>query len=142
MPLSKDDILGRDDRRTEEVAVPEWSGSVLVRGMTGRERDEFEASLDQQRGGQYVRDYANVRARVLVKCMVNEQGERVFTDQDANALGEQSAAALDRIYDVAARLSGLRGEDVAAKTADFTPATGSDTSTGSPNGLAVPSPVS
>ena len=53
MRLSRDDILKAADNEPEEVDVPEWGGSVLVRGMTGRERDAFEVSLMQpgRRGG-------------------------------------------------------------------------------------------
>ena len=36
----------------------------------------------------------------------------MFTDADVVALGAKSAAALDRIYDVATRLSGITDEDV------------------------------
>ena len=142
MPLSKDDILGRDDRRTEEVAVPEWSGSVLVRGMTGRERDDFESSMLIQAGGQAGRDLRNTRAKLVAKCAVDDDGARLFTDGDVTALGEKSAAALVRVFEVAARLSGLDEEDVAARERDFPEVTGSGSSTPSPNGSAAVSAVS
>ena len=48
--LSKADILRADDIKTIEVAVPEWGGSVLLRGLTGRERDLFEESILDQTG--------------------------------------------------------------------------------------------
>jgi hypothetical protein len=35
----------------------------------------------------------------------------VFTDADIVALGAKNAAALNRLFEVAQRLSGLRGED-------------------------------
>ena len=46
--LSRDTILQREDIVTEDVEVPEWSGTVRVRGMSGVERDAFEASLIEQ----------------------------------------------------------------------------------------------
>ena len=46
--LSRDAILQREDIKTEDVEVPEWGGTVRVRGMTGVQRDAFEASLIQQ----------------------------------------------------------------------------------------------
>jgi hypothetical protein len=144
--LSKDAILAAADTRTEEVHVPEWAGPdgddvVLVRGMTGRERDEFEASLYEERGGQRVFNSANIRAKAIVKCVVDAGGARVFTDSDANALGEKSGAPIDRLYDVVARLSGLRDEDIKAKARDFPETTGNGSSTPSPNGSASLSPA-
>ena len=46
--LSRDTILQREDIKTEDVEVPEWGGTVRVRGMSGVERDAFEASLIEQ----------------------------------------------------------------------------------------------
>lgn len=143
MRLSKDDILNAQDLVTEEVAVPEWApepgmdATVLVRGLTGRERDDYEASMIVRRGDKVAQDVANARAKLVVKCVVDDGGQRVFTDQDAPALGEKSAAALDRIFEVVARLSGLREEDAAEAEADFPPAPGGDSPTSSPSGSAA-----
>ena len=142
MRLSKDAILSVADLVTEEVEVPEWGGSVLVRGLTGRERDDFEASMMIQRGGQVVADVRNTRAKLVAKCAVDDDGRRLFTDEDAAALGEKSGAALARVFDVVARLSGLSEDDVKARERDFPPATGTGSSTGSPNGSAAPLAVS
>jgi len=110
MPLSRDAILGADDIVTEPVEVPEWAGKVLVRGLTGADRDAFEASIRRFRGGQVEVVQENARAKLVVRCLVDENGERLFADRDASLLGKKSAAVLDRLYDVAARLSGLSEE--------------------------------
>ena len=58
--LSRDQILEADDLKTEEIEVPEWNGSVVVRELRGRERDAFEeGSLDKQRNLKMT----NMRAR-------------------------------------------------------------------------------
>jgi hypothetical protein len=119
MHLSKDDILKAADTRTEEVEVPEWGGTVLVRGLTGLERDDYEMSLMVERGGRMVMDTANGRAKLAVRCCVDDDGSRIFDDADANTLGRKSGKALDRVFDVAARLSGLREEDAKAAAENF-----------------------
>lgn len=101
--ISKSDILAVQDLKKEAVAVPEWGGDVFIRTMTGLERDQFEQSLSID--GQ--RRLENLRARLLVKTLVDEHGVRLFDDADAEALGGKSAAALDRCFDVAQRLNGL-----------------------------------
>jgi hypothetical protein len=110
--LTRDAILAADTLKTEDVPVPEWGGSVLVRELRGRERDEWEASLAVQRGRQMVPDVANMRAKLVARTVVGEDGEPVFTQQDVNALGELSAAALDRVFEVASKLSGLNADAV------------------------------
>jgi hypothetical protein len=110
--LTRDLILKASHLRTEEVPVPEWGGVVLVRELRGRERDEWEASLATQRGRQMVPDVANMRAKLAARTIIGEDGEPLFAPNDVAALGELSAAALDRVFEVASRLSGLNEKDL------------------------------
>lgn len=107
MTLSREAILGMDDIKTVPVTVPEWNNEVvLVRGLSGAQRDDFEAS--NRRNGE--QNLTNIRARFLVRCLVNESGTRIFADQDAAALGKKSSAAIDRLWDVATELNGTSPE--------------------------------
>lgn len=110
--LTREQILQANDIITEEVPVPEWGASVLVRGMTGAERDDFEASVLEQRGQKFHVKLKNARARLVALTVVDETGQRIFSDDDVAALGKKNAAALNRVYEVAARLSGITDEDV------------------------------
>ena len=106
--LSADAILAFDDVQVRDVPVPEWGGTVRVRSLSGKERDAFEASLREQRGKETVTNTENVRAKLVARSLIDpETGERMFTDQQINALGGKNAAVLDRLYDVAAELSGM-----------------------------------
>lgn len=112
MSLSRDAILGADDLKTETVDVPAWGGKVTLRGLTGEERDAWEASRRQIRNlgtpqQEVVLISDNARANLLVKCIVGEDGKRLFADRDAPALGKKSGKILDQLYDVAAALSGI-----------------------------------
>jgi len=109
--LTRDQILSADDLKRETVAVPEWGGDVLIRTMTGTERDAFEASL--QGGGKSGKiNTANIRARLVSLTAVDEAGGRLFADSDMATLGGKSAAALDRCSAVAMRLNGMSAKDV------------------------------
>ena len=107
--LTKEQILSADDLRREQVNVPEWGGSVFVRTLTGTDRDAFEQSIIQNSERM---DLANVRARMAVLCVVDEKGERLFADSDAQALGAKSSLALGRIFTVAQKLNGMTDADV------------------------------
>jgi hypothetical protein len=128
--LSHDQILAAQDIETEDVKVPEWADpatgadEVRVKGLTGEERDSFEAACMMERPAydakgkpirgrtEMARNLANTRAKLVARSVVDEQGERLFTDHDVAVLGKKSAAALDRVFEVAGRLSGLSDEDI------------------------------
>lgn len=118
--LSKEAILSADDLVKELVEVPEWGGAVYVRALTGAERDAFEQSMvemrtvRQGRKQETVREMRlqNIRARLCALTICDEEGNRLFTDADVQALGRKSASALNRVFQVAQRLSGLTDEDV------------------------------
>ncbi len=114
--LSKTEILGAKDAQCEDVAVPEWGGVVRVKSLSGREKDVFEASLTitQRKGDKLVQtpNMANVRAKLVAASVVDENNVPVFTSEDIAELGNKSAAALDRIVDVAKRLSRFSAADL------------------------------
>ncbi len=112
MVLDREAILKANDIEKREVYIPEWGGSVYVRGMTGRERDQFEASIIRQRGRDTEINMKNARAKLVVMCTVDQEGNRLFTDADIALLANKSAKALDRIFAVAQELSGITREDM------------------------------
>ena len=119
MVLDREAILKANDIEKREVYIPEWGGSVYVRGMTGRERDQFEATIIRQRGRNTEINMKNARAKLVVMCTVDQEGNRLFTDADVALLSEKSAKALDRIFVVAQELSGITREDMEELTENF-----------------------
>lgn len=112
--LTKDEILGADDIKREEVLVPEWGNGVgvIVRGLMGAERDVFEESILDQNGKKTKVKMRNARARLVAMSVVDEKGKLLFSMANVEALGQKNAAALDRIYEVASRLSGISDDDM------------------------------
>lgn len=108
--LNRDQIVNAPDLKTETVEVPEWGGEVLVRGLTGQQRDAFEQWFQKQSKSKA--GVPNVRARLAVLSIVDEKGDRVFNDADIDMLGDKSGAMLDRVFDAVQRLSGISGDDV------------------------------
>ena len=113
--LTRDQILQARDITAQLVEVPEWGGSVWVRGLTGSERDDYEASLIKGRGRNRDVNLHNMRAKLVCRaCVISDEPEagRVFSDDDAGVLAKKSAAALERVFTVAQKLSGLTEADV------------------------------
>lgn len=111
---------GRSRFQRTEVTDPEVRAlaegdPVFVRELTAAERDAFEASkvrvkFDARGKPQQTLDFANLRARLLVKVLVDAKGNRIFTDADAAVLGELPGRLLDPLFEMAQKLSGLSKE--------------------------------
>jgi hypothetical protein len=107
--LSKSAIIESADRPAEPVDVPEWGGTVYVRVMSGTEKSDFENSIVV---GEDKVDTRNMHAKLLVRCLADEKGERLFADDDTGALGNKSSLVLSRLFDDARRVNKMRKEDV------------------------------
>lgn len=116
MYLSKDDILKADDLPTRDVDVPEWCGTVRVRGLTGAERDQFDFVLSDAKNNP---SKAQIRANLVGRCMVDEDGKRLFSETEVAKLAAKSGAALTRIFDVVRELSGMTKDAVEKAAEDF-----------------------
>lgn len=111
--LTRDDILTAHDLPTEQVPVPEWQpdGVVLVRALSAAEwiavgRQTMRSTPNGNAGAS---DDAMLELMVKIPamCIVGENGERLFTDADIEALGKKNPVPLRRIMDTVQRLSDL-----------------------------------
>ena len=121
MILNKTQILESVDLKSEAVEVVEWGGSVMVRTMTGADRDAFEASMiTTLPDGTRKPNMANMRAKLVAITVVDEAGAPVFDASDVDRLALKSAAALERVFAVAQRINGLgaQAEVDAAKNSE------------------------
>lgn len=110
--LSASDIFSTEDNKLEKVDVPEWGGAVYVQGLTGRQRDAFELGVMEYNQKGDNSGVQNIRARLVAWCAVDEKGGRIFKDSDVARLGNKSAVALNRVFEVAQRLSGMTPSDI------------------------------
>lgn len=88
--------LQADDRPKFPVAIPEWGFSAFVQTLTAADYDDYEAWAFKKDDG------ANYRAKLVCRALVDEQGQRVFTDEDATAVGHKSAYVVGRLFDLVA----------------------------------------
>jgi hypothetical protein len=109
--MTKDDIrsgiLASDDLKREPVDVP-WDlggAKLYVRALTGDEKDQWYA--ETMPDGEF-HWRKGMSAGLLVKTLVDEAGEQIFTEDDREALGKKDAAVLTELVSVAMRLSGLQ----------------------------------
>lgn len=114
--LSREKILGAQDLKYDEVDVPEWGGKVRIRSLTATERAKFEEHtyrVTQRVGaeGVNVEFFAHlVRLRLCVLTIVDENGNRMFADDEEDVLGQKSATGADRVFQASSKLSGLSAQ--------------------------------
>jgi hypothetical protein len=112
MIATRNMILEADDLPRKWVPCPEWGDGIglWVRTLSGTERDAWETTLIPEEDQKS--DLSNIRARFLVRTICDADGALMFTLTDADALGRKNSRALDRLFDAARQLSGMRREDV------------------------------
>jgi len=112
MTTLREQILAADDRPVEQLYVPEWNLTVSLRTISAGERDAFGASNDPRLSGGKPVNYATLRARFCALVLVDEAGQRIFSDDDIEALAAKSANAIDRVWEAASKLNRMAEEDI------------------------------
>jgi hypothetical protein len=107
MALDRKSILAADDVRKEKVAVPEWKGDVFLRVLTGTDRDRFEESYADQKMKAF-------RIRFLLLALCDEDGERLFNDDESDILGKKSSVVINRLFEAGWKLNAFTQEAVDA----------------------------
>lgn len=111
--LTKAEILAADDLKSEVIPVPEWGGDVRISVMSGAARDAYESSIISVNDkGESSRNLDNIRAKMVGATIVDDQGERLFSDKEIAQLGKKSSRALDRCFEVAQRLNAVTDDDL------------------------------
>lgn len=125
-----DDLWAIDDVKMIVVAVPDWGGrKVRLKMMSAADRDAFEGSMVSMKGGKQRPNIANLRARLVARCLVNADGDQIFKSGDVERLGRKSAKALDFLFQKCQELNGFTEADIEELTEDFDGTTDSDSST-------------
>ena len=111
--LTRAEVFEVDDLKIEDVKVDEWFGGTLrVRGLTGQGKDDYQISLMVSPGRTAEVNMQNASAKLVALCVIDEDGDLLFKEGDVLLLGKRSGKALDRVFSVAQRLSGLTSKDV------------------------------
>ena len=112
-------ILGASDITYAYVETPEWDGPTRVKSLTGTESDEWEAGLVKIESTKGKRGDGmpiitpttkEARVRLAVIAIVDDEGNRLFTDADKPKLAAKSAAPIRRIFDKVCEMSGIGDE--------------------------------
>lgn len=113
----RDRILSTSDIDSEELFVPQWECTILIRGMSGRERARF---VQMYADGDGKIAYEKLYPELCIMGVRDpETGEAVFSEADADLLLDKSGSALELISTAVLRVSGLADKAVDLEARDF-----------------------
>lgn len=108
MALTAQEILAADDLGLLKVHVKEWNGDVFIRVMTVGELDAYQ----KEWVGKKEVGVDNFRAKFLARCLCDEKGQRLFSDEQIEQLAAKSAKVVGRLFDKAAAHNAITEKDV------------------------------
>lgn len=103
--LSKNQILASEDLEFVDVEMPEWKdeegnpGVIRLQGLTGEDIVKFTNQTEEEK--------KNSAVRIIAMCAVDENGEKLFTEEDVNVLKKKNLKAILRLQDAAMKLNGM-----------------------------------
>lgn len=112
--LTKDQIIKADKKKTIDVPVKEWGGDVRLQELSASDRDmwENESFVLNAEGTGAKFNPKHARARLVVRCIVDDKGKRLFTDDEVAAIGSLSASTIQRLFNAARKLNAISNEDI------------------------------
>lgn len=124
MGTLRDKILAARELPRQEVATPEWAPfgvpSVHVRGFTVAEAEQYgELSNGGGPDGTPLTN-SSIVAMLCASLIVDEAGERVFTDADVDELKSMPVSVVNRIVQAGLRQSGLDTDGANPSTGEGT----------------------
>jgi len=79
------------------IDVKQWpatAGKLFVRQMNAKERDIYYHLIRQTSDGKP----SDIMTRVAAMVLVDKDGKRIFTDEQADKLGAKNPEAIEHIY--------------------------------------------
>ncbi|CAB4169709.1 hypothetical protein UFOVP1305_40 [uncultured Caudovirales phage] len=109
----KDQIAEADDLLEEVVEVPEWGVTLLIRTPTLAARASMIKRFVNEDGTSNANDLGAMYPALLIATVCDpETGAALFTTNDSDLILSKNGAIVDRIAQIALRLSGMSGDAV------------------------------
>ena len=138
--LGRDEILRADDLDYRDVPVPEWGADVgvRIRAGTGEERDAYDIEIIELNESGARAKLKRLRVKLLARAIVDEAGNRIFSEADLEALDKKNARVSWRLFKIAQSLWGISKEDVDELMGESKPGRNSEPGIVSPGNGASP----
>lgn len=100
--------LEATERKSVNVEFVDRDVFYTLREMSGTERDKFAVQAFKKDGNERVVDQMYLQARLVARCLVGENGEREYSDEEVEKLSDNvPASVLSILFQAAQKLNGL-----------------------------------
>lgn len=116
MGLTPEEIRARvlslqNDRKPIPLEFPAWGDDLYIRVISGKDQEELEAVPEAES--------RKIVYRIILHCLVNVDGERIFGDDDEEALREFPAPELMQVYVKIGKVNGLTSKEIEEAVENF-----------------------
>jgi len=115
--LTREFILTQLAAVADSVSVPELGGTIGIRRLSYADAVDLADAAKHADGSTAGQERFMVD--LVISCTCDAQGERLFGDDDADAVRRLPATALQRIADAALRVNGLHAEAIEDAEGNF-----------------------
>ncbi len=110
---NREALLKLCKRRYATVDIPERNITVRIQSLSENEKSQYETCLIAKNGKGIMRErLQDATRRLLALCIVDDNGNRIFTDGDLSELANLDAFVSSRIYDACQEHCGFNKGDI------------------------------
>lgn len=100
------------DRKPFPLDFEAWGDDIYIRVLSADDQNALAETTEQ----------AKMPIRVILHCLVDENGERIFGDGDESELGAFPFPEVMQVFAKVAKLNGLSTKELDEAMANFAPA--------------------
>lgn len=89
------------------AVVPLSGGEVRIQSLTERERSRYDKGRFAPDGSWDTDAFVRARRLLIVLCVVDDNGKRILTEEDVEALGEGDAGDMNVLHEACVKHCGL-----------------------------------
>lgn len=101
--LNRDQILAAKEPLAGRITIEEWGGEIGIRRLSAAELVDIRETAEQTDN---IRSLAKLAARLIG----DDDNERIFSEDDTEALIGRGYATLDKIVREGMKLNGISGQ--------------------------------
>ena len=110
--LRKRILAIQTDRKPVPLDFDPWGAGIYIRVLSADEQAQLSEGVEAK----------EMPKQVILHCLVDETGERIFTDEDADALGAFPFPEVMQVFGKVAKLNGLSTAELEEAMEHFAPA--------------------
>jgi hypothetical protein len=108
MLLDKTALLAEFELKTEEVELK--TGTVIVSELNGT--DYLDLYTDPQYQIDGVMDLKKLRPAMIARCVVDQDGNRVFSDEEASVVAKSASKPFLKLMEAVNRVNADSGDEI------------------------------